>query len=268
MIKTIGTLHQRKVCTLDSKPKHMAETLALATSQSKFPRVLLKLSGEAMAGKKGFGIDPDIIDRYAVEIGNAQNDLGVEIAVVVGGGNYWRGATHSEMDRPQADYAGMLATAINGLALQDALERHDHEVRVMSAVEINRVCEFYIRRRALRHMEKGRIVILVGGTGNPFFTTDTTASLRAAELNCDAIYMGKNGVSGVYDADPATNPDATKFDTLTSLDVIKLDLGVMDATAASLANDNDLTMVVFDGTKPGGLEEALIDPSVGTIITS
>ncbi len=234
---------------------------------SQFKRVLLKLSGEAMAGERAVGFDPDVIDRYATEIAAAKNDLGVEIAVVVGGGNIWRGATHSEMDRAQADYAGMLATVINGLALQDALERHGEVVRVMSAIDIGRVCELFIRRRAIRHMEKGRIPILVAGTGNPYFTTDTTATLRAIELDCHALYMGKNGVPGVMDKDPREHDDAIKIDTMEFMELLTNGLSVMDATAATLAQDNKLTMVVFDGNKPGGFEEALIDPTVGTVIS-
>lgn len=235
--------------------------------KSKYQRVLLKLSGEALAGKGTSVTDPEIIAQYAQEVAIAQQDLGVSFAIVVGGGNIWRGAEHTEMDRARADYAGMMATIINGLVLQDALRQINQEARVMSAIDVNRVAEPYILGRALRHMEKGRIPILVGGTGNPYFTTDTTASLRAAELSCQAIYMGKNGVPGVMDKDPRMHDDAVKIDEMDFLSLVTGNLGVMDYTAATFAHDKDMVMVVFDGTKPNGLAEALINPRVGTLIT-
>lgn len=270
---------------------------------SMFKRVLEKLSGEALAGDNNdvaqrliqavirefpdvtpetindlfneiieilrplnFGVSPMAARRYAEEIANARRDLDVEIAVVVGGGNIWRGAQHPEMDRGQADRAGMLATAINALALQDHLEKLEQPTRVMSAIHMAQVAEPYISRRAIRHMEKGRVVILAGGTGNPFFTTDTTAALRAVEIGADAMLMAKHGVDGVYSADPKLDPDATKFDELTYLDVVNNGLKVMDATSATLAMDNNLPIVFFDALKEGGLEEALINPFSGTII--
>ena len=232
-----------------------------------FGRVLLKLSGEALAGKREWGVDETTALRFAQEIAEARLGLGVEISVVIGAGNFWRGAQHPEMDRANADYAGMLATVMNGLALQDRLEKLGQETRVMSAIETNKVAEPYIRRRATRHMEKGRVVILAGGTGNPYFTTDTAAVLRATELEADAVLMAKNGVDGVYDSDPKTNPDAKRFRFLSHKDVIEKDLKVMDSTAATMARDNGMKIVVFDGVKVGGLEEILLKPSTGTIIS-
>jgi len=232
--------------------------------KSKFRRVLLKLSGEALAGDIGYGIDGQVARRFAEEIASAVRDLEVEIAVVVGGGNIWRGAEHPEMDKAQADYAGMLATVMNALALQDRLEKLEQPTRVMSAIHMNQVAEPYIHRRAIRHMEKGRVVILAGGTGSPTFTTDTTATLRAVELGVEAVLMAKHGVDGVYSSDPKQNPEATRYTEMDHHDL--LGLGVMDGTAATHARANNMTMVVFDGLKHGGLEEILIDPSKGTIV--
>ncbi len=236
------------------------------SSFSGFERVLLKLSGEALSGNNGWGVDDSTALRFAQEIADAKQKLGVEIAVVIGAGNFWRGAQHPEMDRANADYAGMLATVMNGLALQDRLEKLGQETRVMTAIETNKVAEPYIRRRATRHMQKGRVVILAGGTGNPYFTTDTAAVLRATELEADAVLMAKNGVDGVYDSDPKTNPKATRFSYLSHKDIIEQDLKVMDSTAATMAGDNDMKIVVYDGGKIGGLEEILLYPQKGTII--
>lgn len=231
---------------------------------SKFKRVLLKLSGEALAGDDGFGIDGQVARRFAEEIAGARRDLNVEIAVVVGGGNIWRGAEHPEMDPAQADFAGMLATVMNALALQDHLEKLEQPTRVMSAIEMPKVAEPYIYRRAIRHMEKERVVILAGGTGSPTFTTDTTASLRAVELGVEVLLMAKHGVDGVYTSDPKHNPNATRYEEMDHHDL--LGLGVMDGTAATHARANDMPMIVFDGLKHGGLEEILIDPGKGTIV--
>ena len=203
-----------------------------------FKRVILKLSGEALAGEKGFGIDADVMKDIAAQVEEVQK-FGVEVAIVVGGGNIWRGAPAGErgMDRATADYMGMLATVLNAMALQDALEQRDVDTRVQTAIEMSQVAEPYIRRRAIRHLEKGRIVIFAGGTGNPYFSTDTTAALRAAEIEAEVILLAKAKVDGVYDADPLTNPDAKKFNELTYIDLINKGLGVMDSTAASLCMD-------------------------------
>lgn len=242
------------------------ETKEEPVQPSKYRRVLLKLSGEALTGGLGFGIDSKVVRRFAQEIVNARQDLDVELAVVVGGGNFWRGAQNPEMDPAQADYTGMLATIMNGLILQDHLEKMHQATRVMSAIEVKKVAEEYIRRRATRHLEKGRVVILAGGTGNPTFTTDTAASLRAVELDCEVMLMAKNGVDGVYSADPKLDPNAVRYEELSYLDIINGGLKVMDSTAATHAKENNLPIIVFDGLKEGGLEEILINPSLGTII--
>ncbi|MEI6581519.1 MAG: UMP kinase [bacterium] len=231
-----------------------------------FRRALLKLSGEALMGSQESGIDADVIRRFAQEIVIARQDLDVELAVVVGGGNFWRGKQHPEMDRNQADFAGMLATVMNGLCLQDHLEKLNQPTRVMSAISMEKVAEPYIRRRAIRHLEKGRVVILAGGTGNPTFTTDTAAALRSVEIEAEVLLMAKNGVNGVYSADPKTNPDAVRYKELTYLDIINDDLQVMDPTAATHAMENHMPIVVFDGLREGGLEEALVNPYSGTVI--
>ena len=210
-------------------------------SVAQYKRVVIKLSGEALAGDAGFGLSPEIIKSVAEEVKEVV-DLGVEVAVVVGGGNIWRGKVGSEMgmERASADYMGMLATVMNSLALQDALEKLDIETRVQSSIVMTQVAEPYIRRKAVRHLEKKRVVIFAAGTGNPFFSTDTTAALRAAEINADAILMAKNNVDGVYSADPKLVADAVKYDTLTYLDVIQQGLQVMDSTASTLCMDNDI----------------------------
>lgn len=231
-----------------------------------YGRVLLKLSGEALAGDQGYGIDPKVVNNLAEEIAEIVND-GVELAVVVGGGNIFRGLAGSAegMDRAQADYIGMLATVMNALALQDAFERHGIYSRVQSAINMQEVSEPYIRRRAIRHLQKGRVVILAAGTGNPYFTTDTTAALRACELDVDCL-MKATKVDGVYDSDPAKNPDAKRFDHISYMDVLQKELNVMDATATSLCMDNDVPMIVFDLMKPGNIQAALRGEAVGTTI--
>lgn len=233
----------------------------------KYKRVLLKLSGEALAGDLGYGIDPNVVDELAEQIKEVV-DGGVQLAVVVGGGNIFRGLAGSAkgMDRAQADYIGMLATTMNSLALQDAFERHGVPSRVQSAITMQQVAEPYIRLRAERHMEKGRVVILAAGTGNPYFTTDTTAALRACELNVDVL-MKATKVDGVYDSDPKKNPDAKRYERISYMDVLAQGLNVMDATATSLCMDNDLPMIVFDLTKSGNIARALRgEEGIGTVV--
>lgn len=232
----------------------------------KFKRVLLKLSGEALMGSVGYGIDPAVLESLAKQIKPVQ-EAGVQVAIVVGGGNIFRGlaASAKGMDRAQADYMGMLATVMNGLALQDALERAGVYTRVMSAIEMQSVAEPYIRRRAIRHLEKGRVTIFAAGTGNPYFTTDTTAALRALEIGADCIFKATK-VDGVYDDDPMTNPAAVKFDELEYIDVLNRGLRVMDNTAVSLCMDNDLPIIVFNMEEPGNIERALRGEPVGTIV--
>ncbi len=232
----------------------------------RFKRVLLKLSGEALMGNAGYGIDPAVLESLAAQLKHVVAG-GIEIAIVVGGGNIFRGlaASSSGMDRAQADYMGMLATVMNALALQDALERAGVYTRVMSAIEMQQVAEPYIRRRAERHMEKGRVVIFAAGTGNPYFTTDTTAALRALEIHADCV-MKATKVDGVYDADPKKFPDAVKFEELTYIDVLNRGLQVMDSTAISLCMDNNLPILVFNMEEEGNIERALKGDSVGTIV--
>ena len=234
---------------------------------AKYRRVVLKLSGEALAGEGGFGISPDVIQSVAAQMVEVQR-YGVQMAVVVGGGNIWRGVSASGrgMDRAHADYMGMLATVLNGLALQDALEKLGVETRVQTSIEMRQVAEPYIRRRAIRHLEKGRVVIFAGGTGNPFFTTDTTAALRAAEIDADVILMAKNGVDGVYSADPQKDPDAVRYDSLNFMDLLRGGLGVMDATATSLCMDNGIPILVFSISEPGNIVRAVRGDSIGTIV--
>jgi uridylate kinase len=232
----------------------------------KYRRIVLKLSGEALAGEKGFGIDHDILKAISLEVKEIR-DKGVQVAIVVGGGNIWRGVTGSArgMDRATADYMGMLATVINALAMQDALEKQGVDTRVQTAIEMRQVAEPYIRRRAIRHLEKGRVVILAGGTGNPFFSTDTTAALRAAEIEAEVILMAKN-VDGVYDSDPRTNPAAQKYKELEYLDVLNKGLGVMDSTAASLCMDNKIPLVVFGIRERGNILKAVMGDQIGTVV--
>jgi uridylate kinase len=232
-----------------------------------YRRVLLKLSGEALAGAQGYGIDPDTLTTIAREIKEVV-DLGVQLALVIGGGNIFRGlaASSKGMDRASADYMGMLATVINSLAMQDALEKVGVLTRVQSAIAMSEVAEPYIRRRAMRHLEKGRVVIFGAGTGNPYFTTDTAASLRAMEIGADVILKGTK-VDGVYTADPKKDPDAVKFEQLTYIDVLRKGLQVMDATATSLCMDNNLPIVVFDITTPGNVKRLVLGDKIGTIVT-
>ncbi len=232
----------------------------------KYRRVLLKLSGEALMGDNGYGIDPKVIDELAEQIKQIVND-GVQVAITVGGGNIFRGVAGSAngMDRAQADYIGMLATVMNALALQDGLERHGVFSRVQSAIEMHQVAETYIRLRAIRHMEKGRVVIFAAGTGNPYFTTDTTAALRACEINADCM-MKATKVDGIYDSDPAKNPEAKKFDKISYLEVLTKELQVMDAAAISLCKDNEMPLLVFDMTTPGNISRILKGEPVGTLV--
>lgn len=233
-----------------------------------YKRIILKFSGEALVAAGGFGIDPAIVSKLASDIANVREQNGVEIAVVIGGGNIWRGMSASTMgmDRATADYMGMLATVLNALALQDALEQVSVETRVQTAVDMHQIAEPFIRRRAIRHMEKGRVVILAAGTGNPYFTTDTAAALRAAELGAEVILMAKNGVDGVYDADPRSNPDAHRFEWVSYQDVLERDLRVMDAAAIALCRDNDLPIIVFDVQEDGNIQRAARGEEVGTLI--
>jgi len=221
----------------------------------KYKRIVLKLSGEALAGNKGFGIDPETVERIAREVREIKTTTDLQVAVVVGGGNIWRGMAGSSqgMDRATADYMGMLATVMNALALQDALEQCNVDTRVQSAIEMRQVAEPYIRRRAIRHLEKGRVVIFASGTGNPYFSTDTTAALRAAEIEADVILMAKRNTDGVYDSDPQKNPDAKKFTALEYIEVLQRGLGVMDSTATSLCMDNKIPIVVFSIDEPGNI---------------
>ena len=232
----------------------------------KYNRVLLKLSGEFLAGDQGYGIDPKVVDDLAEQIGEIVHD-GVQVAIVVGGGNIFRGLSGSAegMDRAQADYIGMLATVMNALALQDSFERHGVFSRVQSAINMQEVSEPYIRRRAERHLEKGRVVILAAGTGNPYFTTDTTAALRACELKVDCLLKATK-VDGVYDSDPVKNPDAHRFDKISYMEVLARELHVMDATATSLCMDNNMPMIVFDVSVRGNIARALKGEDVGTVI--
>jgi len=233
-----------------------------------YRRVLLKLSGEALMGELDYGIEPKVIQRIAAEIATALK-TGVEIAIVVGGGNIFRGAglARAGMDRVTGDHMGMLATVMNALAIQDALESLDVHARVMSALEINAVCEDYIRRRAIRHLEKGRVVMLAAGTGNPFFTTDTAASLRAIEIGADVLLKATK-VDGVYDADPATTPDAKRFDVVSYDQVIGDKLNVMDATAIVMCRDNHLPLRVFDLTRANAIVHAMSGDEVGTLVSA
>ena len=233
-----------------------------------YKRVLLKLSGEALAAGRGFGVDAVFINAVAQEIAEVAN-TGCQIAIVVGGGNFFRGVAvqAKEMDRVSADHMGMLATVINALALQDALEKQGVYTRVQSAIEMNQVAEPFIRRRAIRHLEKGRIVIFAGGTGNPYFSTDTAASLRAMEIKADAILKATK-VDGIYDADPVLVKDATKFDTISYLEVLKRGLKVMDSTAISLCRDNNLPIIIFNLNKRGNIQRVVMGEKVGSLVSA
>jgi uridylate kinase len=238
------------------------------SSAPRWKRIVFKPSGEALAGPSGSGLDAATLDQTAREIISVR-EMGVDVSVVVGGGNFWRGRTGamSGMDATQSDHIGMLGTVMNALALQDSLERCGQATRVQSAIEMPRIAEPYIRRRAVRHLEKGRVVIFAAGTGNPFFTTDTAAALRCAEIDADALLKGTHsGVDGVYTADPRTSPNATRYDSIDYMAVMNQDLKVMDATAIAFCRDNDLPIVVFDMSAPGALKKILLGDKVGTII--
>ncbi|NMB08455.1 MAG: UMP kinase [Tissierellia bacterium] len=228
-----------------------------------FKRVVLKLSGEALAGNKGHGIDEKTVNRIAEEIKDLHN-LGVEVAIVVGGGNFWRGRSTTKMDRTTSDYMGMLGTVINSLALQDALENIGVITRVQSAIEMRQIAEPYIRRRAIRHLEKGRIVIFAAGSGNPYFSTDTAAALRAAEIEAEVILLAKKGVDGVYDSDPCINSSAKKFDSLKYIDILNMGLGIMDSTATSLCMDNKIPLIIFGIDNPGNIIDVVLGKKIGT----
>ena len=233
----------------------------------KYKRILLKLSGEALQGEQGYGIDPKVISEIASQIAQIV-DGGVELAITVGGGNIFRGLAGAAegMDRAQADYIGMLATIMNALALQEGLERAGVDTRVQSAISMQEVAEPYIRRKAIRHLEKGRVVIFAGGTGNPYFTTDTTAALRACEIDAEAILKATQ-VDGIYDSDPRTNPDAPKFAESTDMEVLTRELHVMDSTATTLCMDNDIPIIVFNLHKPGNIDRVLKGEHVGTTVS-
>jgi len=230
----------------------------------KYRRIMLKISGEALAGEKGFGIDQDILNKISSYIKEA-HDMGVDIGIVVGGGNFWRGRSSTGMDRTTADHMGMLATVINALALQDSLEGKGVPTRVQTALEMPRVAETYIRRRAIRHIEKKRVVIFACGTGNPYFSTDTAAVLRAAEIEAEVILLAKN-VDAVYDSDPKQNPNARKYDRISFMDVLNQRLGVIDSTATSLCMDNNIPLVVFSIREPENIIKVLNGDNVGTFV--
>lgn len=235
----------------------------------RYGRVVLKLSGEALEGERGYGIDPKVVSSLARHIRDVHHN-GTQVAIVIGGGNIWRGleASTTGMDRATADYMGMLATVQNALALQDALEHLGTPTRVQTALEMHQIAEPFIRRRAIRHMEKGRVVILAGGTGNPYFTTDTAAALRAAELGAEAILMAKNGIDGVYSADPNLDPSAERYEHLSYQEVLERNLRVMDASAVALCRDNNLPIIVFNVQEDGNIQRAAQGDPVGTLICS
>ncbi len=232
----------------------------------RYKRILLKISGEALAGGKGNGLDFETLENIA-QVVKQCNEAGVQIAIVVGGGNFWRGRSGGNMDRTRADHMGMLATVINSLAMQSALEAVDVPTRVQTAIEMRQIAEPYIRGKAVRHMEKGRVVVFGCGTGNPFFSTDTAAALRAAEIEAEAIFLAKK-VDAVYDSDPAKNPDAKRFDSLTYIDVLNKGLGVMDSTATSLCMDNNIPILVFGIDDPQNIIRVLEGEKIGTIVSN
>ncbi|GAA4059874.1 UMP kinase [Amphibacillus indicireducens] len=236
-------------------------------TKAHYKRIVLKLSGEALSGELGYGLEPKIIRSIAQQVKEVV-ELGVETAIVVGGGNIWRGKVGSEMgmDRANADYMGMLATIMNSLALQDSLENIGVATRVQTSIEMRQVAEPYIRRRAMRHLEKKRVVIFAAGTGNPYFSTDTTAALRAAEIDAEVILMAKNNVDGVYTADPKIDPNAMKYEELTYMQMLNEELGVMDSTASSLCMDNELPLLVFSIGKEGNIKRAVLGEKIGTIV--
>ncbi|NLY66337.1 MAG: UMP kinase [Tissierellia bacterium] len=230
-----------------------------------YKRVVLKLSGEALSGDKGYGIDINTIYRIAEQV-KKLHSLNVEIAIVVGGGNFWRGRDAKKIDRTTSDYMGMLGTVINALALQDSLEKIGVTTRVQTAIEMRQIAEPYIRRRAIRHLEKGRVVIFAAGSGNPYFSTDTTAALRAAEIEADVILLAKKGVDGVYDSDPHINSTAKKFDSLNYIDILNMGLGVMDSTATSLCMDNKIPLIVFGIDEPSNIVDVVLGKKIGTYV--
>ncbi|MBE5035679.1 UMP kinase [Gallibacter intestinalis] len=232
--------------------------------EPKYKRVILKISGEALAGDEKFGLDGDTLKNVARQVKEV-HELGVQVAIVVGGGNFWRGRTSKDMDKATADYMGMLATVINSLALQEAIESVGVQTRVQTAIEMREIAEPYIRRKAVHHLEGGKVVIFGAGTGNPFFSTDTTAALRAAEIDADVILLAKK-VDAVYSDDPETNPDAVRYDELTHYEVLEKDLKVMDSTAASLCRDNDITIHVFGISDDGNVMKAVCGEKIGTVI--
>ncbi|MDQ0507803.1 uridylate kinase [Peptoniphilus ivorii] len=231
--------------------------------EPKYKRIVLKLSGEAMAGDKGIGIDSSVVRLYASEIKKI-SELGVETCIVVGGGNFWRGRDSQDMDRATSDYMGMLGTVMNALALQDALEQMDVITRVMTAIEMKEVAEPYIRRRAIRHLEKQRVVIFSGGIGNPYFSTDTTAALRAAEIDAEVILLAKKGVDGIYDSDPNVNPDAVKYERLDYIEILKKNLKIMDSTATSLCMENKIPLIVFGIDNENNIYDVVMGKTLGT----
>ena len=237
-------------------------------SKGMYNRVVLKLSGEALAAGRGFGVDADRVHEIAGEISEVR-ELGVDVAIVVGGGNFFRGVAEQakQMDRVSADHMGMLGTVINALAIQDALEKQGVHARVMSAIEMHQVCEPYIRRRAIRHLEKGRVVIFAAGTGNPYFSTDTAASLRAMEIHADVLLKATK-VEGIYDADPVIKTDAVKFEQITYMEILRLGLKVMDTTAVSLCKDNNLPMIIFNMNRPGNIRRVVLGEKVGSLVTA
>ena len=233
-------------------------------SEIKYKRILLKLSGEALAGENKTGLSPEVLDDITNQVKDLKN-LGVEVAIVVGGGNFWRGKNGHNMERTTSDYMGMLATTINALALQDALEAKGMFTRVQTAIEMREIAEPYIKRKAAKHLEKGRIVIFAAGTGNPFFTTDTCAALRAAEIDAEVILVAKT-IDGVYSADPKVDPNAVKYDEITYLDILNKDLKVMDSTATSLCKDNNIPLIVFAMSEKGNMVKAVKGEKVGTLV--
>lgn len=232
--------------------------------EAKYKRVLLKISGEALAGDNKFGINEEMLKKVALQVKEV-TELGVEVAVVVGGGNFWRGRTSKNMDRATADYIGMLATCMNAMALQDAIEAVGVPTRVQTAIEMREVAEPYVRRKAIRHLEKGKVVIFGAGTGNPFFSTDTTAALRAAEIDAEVILLAKS-IDAVYSDDPAINPDAVRYDEVSHQEVLEKDLKVMDSTAAALCRDNNIAIHVFGLSEEGNVMKAVCGEKIGTIV--
>ena len=241
--------------------------MEVTMTSARYRRIVLKLSGEALSGSKGYGIEPNIIHSIANQVKEVA-ELGIEVAIVVGGGNIWRGKVGSEMgmDRATADYMGMLATVMNSLALQDSLETMGIQTRVQTSIEMRQVAEPYIRRKAIRHLEKKRVVIFAAGTGNPYFSTDTTAALRAAEIEAEVILMAKNNVDGVYSADPKIDKDAQKYDQLSYMEMLNEGLEVMDSTASSLCMDNDIPLIVFSITEEGNIKRVVQGETLGTTI--